>query len=422
MNFRKITGQLLFSLVLIATIAGCSKTENNELKVGVWRGVLNVQGHDLAFNFAVRKDSSDHYNVFIKNASENLLLDEITFEDDSVIMTLHIFDAELKAKVDGDSLKGFFIKNFAANYRIPFRAAFNQDFRFAETTNEASDNSFEGKYSVTFINESDTTPAIGIFTNKTGNIVEGTFLTPTGDYRFLEGNVIDDKLFLSTFDGNYAYLFTAEKTSDSTLTGDYWSGLSWHQTWTATLDNDASLPDADKMTYLKEGYEKIDFSFPDINGNMISPTDEKYKDKVLILQLFGTWCPNCMDETRFLAPWYKENKDRGVEIIAIAYENKPEFEYARKRVEKVINKMDVDYDFVLAGSRDKNEASKTLPMLNRVVAYPTTIFIGKDGKVKKIHTGFSGPSTGIYYEQFIQRFNETVNELLNETLASNTIR
>jgi thiol-disulfide isomerase/thioredoxin len=284
------------------------------------------------------------------------------------------------------------------------------------------DNSFTGKYSVTFTNASDTTPAIGIFSNKNGNIVEGTFLTPTGDYRFLEGNIIDGKLFLSTFDGNYAYLFTAEKTSDSTLIGNYWSGLSWHQTWTATLNRDASLPDADKMTYLKDGYEKIDFSFPDINGNLISPTDEKYKDKVLIIQLFGTWCPNCMDETRFLAPWYEENKDRGVEIIAIAYENKPEFDYASKRVEKVIDKMDVGYDFVLAGSRDKQEASKTLPMLNRVVAFPTTIFIGKDGKVKKIHTGFNGPSTGVYYEQFMQRFNETINELLNETLASNNVR
>lgn len=412
---------LLVSLTLILTLSGCSRTSINDLKTGVWRGVLDIQGHDLAFNFTVRKDSQDNYNIDLKNGSENLLLDEVVFADDSIIMTLHIFDAELKVKADADSLKGFFIKNFAKNYRIPFRAAFNQDFRFAKD-DDGSEISFDGKYSVTFINESDTTQAIGIFTSKEGNTVEGSFLTPSGDYRFLEGNVIEDKLFLSTFDGNYAYLFTAEKTSDSTLAGDYWSGLSWHQTWTATLNENATLPDAGKLTFLKEGYEKIDFSFPDVTGKMISPSDEKYKDKVLILQLFGTWCPNCMDETKFLAPWYKENKDRGVEIIAIAYENKPEFEYAVERVKKVIDKMNVSYDFVLAGSRDKKEASKTLPMLNRVVAFPTTIFIGKDGKVKKIHTGFNGPGTGIYYEQFIQRFNETVNELLNENLAANKLR
>jgi len=404
------------SLTLIALLASCSPTKQNELKEGVWRGVLDIQGHDLAFNFAVRKDSANAYNVFIKNATENLLLDEVTFSDDSVIMNLHIFDAVLKAKVEGDSLKGFFIKNFAKNYRVPFKAAFNQDYRFAENS-ESSSTSFEGKYSVTFVNESDTTTAIGMIDHKAGNIVEGTFLTPTGDYRFLEGNVIDDKLYLSTFDGNYAYLFTAEKINDSTLRGDYWSGLSWHQTWTASRNENASLPDAEKMTYLKEGYEKIEFSFPDVNGNLISPSHEKYKNKVLILQLSGTWCPNCMDETKFLAPWYKENKDRGVEIIGLAYEQKPDLEYAKERVKKMIAKMNVEYDYVIGGSRDKAEASKTLPMLNRVVAFPTTIYIGKDGKVKKIHTGFTGPGTGIYYEQFIERFNETVNELLAENLA-----
>jgi hypothetical protein len=58
-------------------------------------------------------------------------------------------------------------------------------------------------------------------------------------------------------------------------------------------------------------------------------------------------------------------------------------------------------------------------MLNSVIAFPTTIFIGKDGKVKKIHTGFTGPSTGIYYYQFKEHFNETVNELLAEGTALN---
>jgi thiol-disulfide isomerase/thioredoxin len=410
--FKQFFGVLAF----VTLVTTCSTDERFELKDGVWRGVLDIQGNDLAFNFAVVRDSAGKNTVFIKNATENLVLDEIAFEGDSVIMTLHIFDAVLKAKIDGDSLKGYFIKNFVKNYRIPFRAAHNQDYRFAET-NEQTDLTFEGKYKVTFVNESDTTPAIGIFHQKAGNIVEGTFLTPTGDYRFLEGNIVGDKLYLSTFDGNYAYLFTAEKTSDTTLRGNYWSGLTWHQTWTAVRDENATLPDAESLTYLKEGYDKIDFKFPDVNGNPVSPSDEKYKNKVLILQLFGTWCPNCMDETRFLAPWYNENNHRGIEIIGIAYEQKPDFEYASARIKKMVSKLNVGYDFVIGGVRDKAEASKTLPMLNKVVAFPTTIYIGKDGKVKKIHTGFAGPGTGIYYQRFIERFNETVNELLNENLA-----
>jgi hypothetical protein len=123
-----------------------------------------------------------------------------------------------------------------------------------------------------------------------------------------------------------------------------------------------------------------------------------------------------MDETKFLVPWYDANKDRGVEIIGLAYERKPDFDYASARVKKMVEKMNVTYDILIAGTSDKESAAKTLPMLNSIVAFPTTIFIGKDGKVKKIHTGFSGPGTRQYYEQFKEEFNETVNSLLQEVV------
>ena len=123
-----------------------------------------------------------------------------------------------------------------------------------------------------------------------------------------------------------------------------------------------------------------------------------------------------MDETKFLTQWYTENKNRGVEILGLAYERKDDFEYASSRVKKMKEKLGVDYDFVIAGTNDKLKASETLPALNKVLAFPTTIFIGKDGKVKYIHTGFSGPGTGIYYEQFKERFNQIVNACLAETM------
>lgn len=402
--------------MFLATVMGCEK-KASELKEGVWRGILDLQGQELAFNFAVRKDSSGSYDAFIKNAGENILLDEVNFEGDSIVMTLHIFDSELRAAVSPDSLKGFFIKNYEKNYRIPFRAAYDQDFRFTPQEDEAHTD-FSGKYRVTFTNEKEVTPAIGVFEHQAGNIVTGTFMTPTGDYRYLEGNVSGNNLILSTFDGNHAYLFTARRTSDSTLTGEYWSGKTWHQTWVATRDDQATLPDPEGLTVLKEGITKMDISFPGLDGQPVSPSDEKYRNKVVILQLFGTWCPNCLDETRFLSEWYSQNKDRDVAIIGLAYEASDDFEYARSRVKKMIDKLGVEYDFVIAGTRDKAEASKTLPMLNGVIAFPTTIFIGRDGTVRKIHTGFTGPGTGIYYEQHVQHFNEYVNELLSDDIAS----
>ncbi len=175
------------------------------------------------------------------------------------------------------------------------------------------------------------------------------------------------------------------------------------------------LPDANSLTYLKEGYEQIDFSFPDLDGNLTSLKDEKYKDKIVILQIFGTWCPNCMDETRFLSEWYNKNRSQGVEIIGLAYEIKPEFEYARDRVLTMKEKLDVPYDFLIAGTSSTQSASESLPMLNKVMSFPTSIIIDKKGKVRRIHTGFSGPATGVYYEEFVDDFNQFMQELINES-------
>ena len=401
---------LLFCL-LITLFSTCS-TKPAEIKSGIWRGVIELQGQQLPFNFEVLKDTSG-YKVNLINASEKILLDEISIVGDSIDMILHIFDAGLRAKISENSLEGFYYKNYDKSFKFPFHATFGDDYTFKKVTDQSTSD-FYGKYAVQFITDKkDTIVSVGIF-NQNGNYAEGTFLTPTGDYRYLEGNVVNNKLHLSTFDGNHAFLFIAEKKDDSTLVGDYWSGKSSHETWTAVKNDNAVMPNAEALTFLKEGYDKIEFSFPDLNKNMISPSDEKFKDKVLILQIFGTWCPNCMDETKFLSQWYKDNKDRGIEILGLAYERKADFEYASTRVKKMKDRLKVDYDFVIAGTDDKEKASETLPMLNKVIAFPTTIFIGKDGKVKHIRTGFEGPGTGIYYEQFKERFNQVVSELLAE--------
>jgi len=407
------------SFLLCCTLVGCfARKESAEiLKTGTWRATLEIQGQVVPFILECRKDDSDGYDFYLQNAGERLLLDEVTLQGDSLDIEVHIFDANIKAKIKGDTLQGVFIKNFAADYRIPFSAVHGQSYRFDKTSVQNAVPDFAGKYQVEFIHESDTTDAIALF-QQFGDSLTGTFLTPTGDYRFLEGNVSNGVLNLSTFDGNYIYLFRATKDPDGKLRGEFYSGKAWYETWVGIRDDNASLPDAEALTYLKEGYDRIAFTFPDVNGKMVSLTDDKYKGKVVIVQLLGTWCPNCMDETIFLAEWCTKNKDRGVEIIGLAYERKDDFTYASERVKKMVGRLKVGYDIVVAGTDNKDKASETLPMLNKVIAFPTTIFIDKDGKVSKIHTGFSGPGTGVYYDQFIQRFNETVNELLKRNLAS----
>lgn len=396
-------------LVLLFIVSVFFQTQAVDLKVGTWRGVIDCQGHELPFTFdVVKKDS--RLLVYLKNGAEKIELDEVSVFGDSVKMVLHIFDAELRAKINDNQLTGTFVKNYAPQANQPFRATHGENYRFVKNSTEKQTD-YSGKYQIEFTNaRGKKIPSVGLF-RQTGNHLTGSFLTPTGDYRYLEGNVVDGTLMLSSFDGNHAYVFIASKKGDS-LKGDYYAGKLTHETFKGIRSEQAKMPDAESLTYLKPGYDKIDFHFPDLNHKLISPADDKYKNKVVILQILGTWCPNCIDETNFLVPWYNTNRKRGVEIIGLAYERKEDFAYASERVKKMKEKLKVTYDLVIAGTDNTEKASQTLPMLNKIMGFPTTIIIGKDGKVKNIHTGFEGPGTGIYFEQYKERFNQIINELL----------
>jgi hypothetical protein len=125
-----------------------------------------------------------------------------------------------------------------------------------------------------------------------------------------------------------------------------------------------------------------------------------------------------MDETKFLAPWYQKNKDRGVEIIGLGYERSPDFAISAPKLQKMKKRFGVEYPILMAGIDDKDAARHTLPMLEKVMAFPSTIFIDKNGKVRRIHTGFSGPGTGKYYDEFVEEFNLFVDKLLSEEAAA----
>lgn len=398
-------------VILIITIFySCKKDVGKiQLNEGYWRAEIFMQEQILPFNFEIIKDNGNYKGVLI-NSKEHIPLDEVEVVEDSVFIIMHIFDIELRAKINGNTLNGFYIKNYLEDYKIPFTATHDIITRF---DNPKSSNLFDGKWQTTFIEEDGKTfQAVGIF-KKQDDLIMGTFLTETGDYRYLEGYTTNNKVSLFTFDGNHAFIFNATAQNDS-LKGEFLSGKSYRSTFTSYKDSEAKLPDANELTFLKEGYEFIEFSFPGLDGKQVNLKDKKYKNKVVLLQIFGTWCPNCMDETKFYADWYDKNKNKGVEIIGLAYEAKDNFEYAKARVEKMKHKYNVGYDYVIAGVFDKESAAKTLPMLNHVISFPTSIFIDKKGNVRRIHTGFSGPATGSHYVEFVEDFNDFMNELINE--------
>ncbi len=417
-TFNLPAWQGIIALIVFFSIKSChTASDSGETispKTGHWRGVLDLQGQPAPFRMEIQEKGTD-YVAYLINGAERLELDEIQLEGDSIHINLLAFGAELKAQLEpsGESMQGIWVKHGTSQpYEVSFKAELGQDYRF-EPPQEAAEVDLSGKWSVTFReDDGQTYPAIGVF-EQDGKQLKGTFLTTTGDYRYLNGVVEGKKMKLSTFDGGHGFLFLAQNEGDS-LQGEFWSGPYSYETFQAYRNDTATLPAADQITYLKKGYDRLSFSFPNLAGEPISLNDPKYQGKVVIVQILGSWCPNCMDEIKFLVPYYEENKDRGFEIIGLAYERSPDFEKAQPRVLKMKERFNIPYDLLIAGVNDKAQAAQTLPMLNHIWAFPTMILIDREGEVRWIHTGFSGAGTGSYYEEFKEEFYQRMDKLFAE--------
>ncbi len=416
---NRISAYLIaFGLLYFTNCEQEAKKLPRNLREGIWRAVLHLPENDMPFNFRIEKTANQQLNtMYLLNGEESIPIEQLTFKDDSVWIRMHIFDTQIAAHISDGQLTGEWRKfgYKKGGYAIPLTAQWNDSSRF-QLSQAPTSADISGTWQVSFYDEENIPEqSVGIFKVEENSSLTGTFLTTTGDYRYLQGNISGEQFLLSCFDGEHAFLFKASiVNADSLANGVFYSGKHWKQTWSAHRNERAALPDPNTLTYLKEGYERLSFSFPNLDSNMVSLANARYQNKVTIVKLLGSWCPNCMDETAFLAPFYKKYHSQGLEIIGLAYERTTEFAKAKKRLEILKKRFDIQYELLYAGTNKKAEATKTLPMLNRIVAFPTTIFIDKQGIVRKIHTGFSGPGTGKYYQQTIEEITLFTEKLLSE--------
>ncbi|MEH6747010.1 MAG: TlpA disulfide reductase family protein [Maribacter arcticus] len=398
--------------IFMLMVACKEKNQNSNLEEGIWRVELDVMDNQvLPFNLKVNKEVNGIYTMQIINAEEVIVVDEIVIHGDSIILQTPVFEGYLAGTFTDTEIKGQFIKE-SLDRIVPFTAIYGIEERFDSETKIANKD-VSGIWETYFSPDSDEEyVGKGIFLQE-DNRVTGTFRTTTGDYRYLDGVMDGDSLKLSAFDGAHAFLFTA-KVTDSSMTGIFYSGNHFKEPFVSTRNDGYELPDPDSLTFINEGYDKLAFTFPDSNGNMVSLDDDEYQNKVVIVQLMGTWCPNCLDESNFLVDYLKDNEN--LKVIGLAFESAKTEEKAFKGIERLKDRTGLSYPILLAqfGSVDKVEAQQKLPMLNHILSYPTTIFIDKKGEVRKIHTGFNGPATGDEFVEFKKNFNQVVTELLNE--------
>ncbi|MBK9534005.1 MAG: TlpA family protein disulfide reductase [Flavobacteriales bacterium] len=417
MKIRSIA-PFLFALTLLVSACGTDNTESEAMvpRTGPWRMELALTDsianttHALPFLFDL-EHTIDAWHVVIHNADESIIVDEVVFEEDHFVWKLPYFDTEFTGSIVNDStLVGQWHNYYkGANYAIAFTAKAGDLSRFEQTGTTAT----LGNQWETHFGTEQEEDAIGLF-HQNGDHVTGTFATETGDYRYLDGTLRGDSLFLSTFDGSHAFLFKALLKND-TLCGRFWSGIHFQEPWIAFRNPSFKLRNADSLTYLKEGYDMVDLSFPDIDGGVVASKAPENTGKVLVIQIMGSWCPNCVDESRLLQELYSKHHANGLNIISLAFERDPNSTKAITGLKRYRDGLDLDFPIALVGCANKDSTSVALPFLNAVMSYPTCIFIGRDGMVRRIHTGFYGPGTGAEryaaYKQDIELF---VTDLLKE--------
>ena len=394
---------VVFGCILLIS---CNSEDSEKLELGNYVGRLEVENNKyLPFNFSVTNDST----LVVQNSSE--IVDfSIVYSNDSIFIKSKVFEGFIKGVLVENKINGFFTIE-SLDRSVPF-SSYKNNNRFNIDFDENKKLTLN-RWKFTFNpNKDNASFSVGIFNSIGENEISATFRTTTGDYGYMHGGYKENKIVLSTFNGSRAYLFEAEMNKDS-IEGVMYAGNHSKTIVKGVLDNDFELSNEYSLTSLKVKNQKFDFSFENTLGKLISIDDEFYDGKSMVVQLMGSWCSNCLDESKFYVDYMNKNELKDIEFVALAFEYAKTKDDALNSIQKLKKQLGINYPILLAqyGSSDKSRALEKFPMLNKIISYPTTIFLDKNKDVIKIHTGFNGPATGEKYIEFINEFNSTIKFL-----------
>ena len=381
-------------------------------RAGVWHAWLDSPGGPLPFGLELTQGTNG-WTAVIQNGIERIEIDEVVVDSTSVTLRIPHYQAELEASLAdrGERLKGTWtkVKPNDTTDTLPFHATFGPAPRFEPLRVLGEPSPVGGRWAVDF--DSEDLMSVGIF-DQLGTLATGTFLTPLGDYRYLAGSIEGNQLRLSTFDGAHAFLFTATMDPKGALNGDFWSGSKWHETWTATRDDDVTLPDALALTRVDERVDWSAVSFPDLDGRPRTLADPAWSESPRLVQIMGTWCPNCNDQTDLLVELDRTYSARGLQIVSVAFEHSADPKRNASVVQRYKDHHGATWTYLVGGLSNKEQASQSLPFLDRVRSYPTLLFVDRTGVVQATWTGFSGPAAPREHAELRATFEREVEAIL----------
>lgn len=413
-NSKLLSKLFVLLFILAACISGCVVNEHSESRQplpGEWKLVFDLTQSSPGIEVPVRLTIDTAGLWSVHNGNEVIRIDSVSWIADSFHVRLPFFHTFLSGRLVGDSLlEGVLTEpSRAADYIIPFRAYFRSE-HLEEMGAIRSTTEYDVSFSV--LDSTEKTKAIAVFDDRE-NILTGTFLTESGDFRYLQGESDSTGFRLACFDGAHLFYFTGRFVHDSIVDGMFYSGVHWSEPWEARQTKMARLRDPDSITFVSPAVTAIQFQVRDQEGNEKLFNKDSFKDKVSVVQIFGSWCPNCVDESLFLKSLYERYGSEGLQVIPVAFERSENFEENRSIVRRQAMDMGLPYPVYFGGKR--KDASTVFSMLNDVLAFPTALIIDKNGEVRKVHTGFYGPATGSHYISNTRKLESFIVSLLSES-------
>lgn len=406
MKIRYALAALLFAASLNASPAWAQTPS----PAGLWDAAVIVGGLEIPFRFEISGTGPSVSGWFF-NGDEKVLSTGGSFENGALTLNFDHYGTVVKASFVNGRLAGTYDR---ANGFYPFYAKrFEPSPAFPNEVPQVA-----GVWQIGGVKSNKGEAAWRLIVRQSGAEVTAAILRVDGDTGALAGTFRDGKFIVSHFSGARPLVLELTPTKDG--------GLEILRNRTEKLvavrATDASVKgvpeptDPSRHSSVKNPTEPFHFSFPDVNGKVLSDTDERFRGKVVIVSISGSWCPNCHDEAPFLAELYKKYQSKGLEIVALSFEEEAQKAKGYARLAAFNKRYGVTYPVVLAG--EQADLAEKVPQIHNLNSFPTTIFLGKDGLVRGVHAGFAGAASGAFHESAKEEITATVERLLAENTTT----
>lgn len=359
-------------------------------------GEITAKLHPVPIRFdAIIEENTNRVALSIINSTDTIVLTGQKIIKNEYLFEFPVFNTYIRLKKENKHWTGHWTdKDKKESYTLTLRPKSKNQIRYPLPDSRQQ----QARYLIYFNRGTNNErPAILEFFPHSSGQVKGSVLTTAGDYRFLQGSANGDSVILSTFDGKFAYVFAAQLMGDS-LYGIQYSPGGPPREFSGMRDDNAQLPDPESLTKIAKEETTVRFTLPDTDGRNVEFIGDRQQHKLTLITIGGSWCPNCMDEARFLNQIYNEYRSRGLHVIGVYFEYTDQMNIAIPLLRRMKEQLKLDFPILYGGSVRRQAAAKVFPQIEKILAYPTLIAIDSKGQIIKTYTGFYGPGTSLFKE------------------------